>query len=72
MSMAARPKRAAEPGEPATRPPGLLGVPGVRGLCMSGRGMIWELRREGVVKEPERVSESVRVRLIDSEGPIDF
>jgi hypothetical protein len=40
VSMAARPKRAAEPGEPTTGPPGLFGVPGVRGLGKSVRGMI--------------------------------
>lgn len=32
VSMAARPNRAAEPGEPRTGPPGLFGVPGVRGV----------------------------------------
>lgn len=30
--MAARPKRAAKLGEPSVDPPGLFGVPGVRGL----------------------------------------
>ena len=68
--MAARPKR---PGEPTTGPPGLIGVPGVRGLDPSVRGNIWELRREGVVKELLRVSEErVRVRPIDSGRPGDF
>ena len=72
VSMAARPKRTAGPGEPTTGPPGLFGVPGVRGLGKSVRGMIWELRREGVVKEPLRVSDRVRVRPNDSGGPVDF
>jgi hypothetical protein len=64
--MAARPKRAAEPGEP-TGPPGLIGVPGVRGLGTCVLGIIRELRREGVVWEPERVSEEmVRVRPVHS------
>ena len=40
VRIAARPKRAAEPGEPTTGPPGLFGVPGVRGLDKSVRGMI--------------------------------
>jgi len=40
VSMAARPKRAAEPGEPTAGPAGLLGVPGVRGLGAKVRVMI--------------------------------
>ena len=68
--MAARPKR---PGEPETGPPGLIGVPGARGLESRARGEIKELRREGVVKEPERVSEDkVRLRTKDSGGPGEF
>ena len=67
VSMAARPKR---PGEPKTGPPGLTGV---RGLDSRARGEIRELRRVGVVIEPERVSEDkVRLRTNDSEGPGEF
>ena len=70
VSMAARPKR---PGEPKTGPPGLMGVPGVRGLDSRARGDIREVRREGVVIEPERVSEDkVLLRTKDSEGPDEF
>lgn len=73
VSMAARPERAWYPGEPKRGPPGLIGVPGVRGLDSRARGEIRELRREGVVKEPERVSEDkVRLRTKDSERPGEF
>lgn len=68
VSMAARPKRC----EPEARA-GLIGVPGVRGLRTRVRGVMRELRREGVLKEPERVSDGRdRSRPMDSERPGEF
>jgi len=73
VSMAARPKRAAMPGECRIELPGLFGVPGVRGLGICVRGKIWELRREGVVNEPERVSEGRGlIRPINSGSPVSL